>query len=69
MIKRLIAKIRVSKTWIVLLMFLGDGVTQIIRGGGFHLDPSLAALTAAALGLKTYKEVTAAPITKDEQVG
>lgn len=58
-----------SKTWIVLFVFLGDAIKQLIEGY-YHLDPTLAALVAAALGIRAYKEVaTAKPFKEGDQAG
>ena len=52
-----------SKTWIILSVFIADAVVQLIRDG-YHLDPVLAALVAAALGIRAYKDTqgTVSPV-------
>jgi hypothetical protein len=59
---------RMSKTWIVLVVFVADATRQL-GGGDYHLDPVLAGLVAAVLGLKTWKDIQEQVQTKTEQVG
>ena len=61
--------LNVSKTWVILTVFVADAVIQLIRDG-YHLDPVLAGLVAASLGIRAFKEVQGTkPYIEGEQVG